>query len=487
LSDTSTPTALLRAEIEEVLRTAPPLATRRHDTPENHAWMGRAANVIECWHPAKFPAFAELNRQFNGRNAHEANDAFKQIIVLLEQAQRDVDMRARAGSLEGHLRQLRTQDEVILKSGTQVIPAPVSAQLAALFKDIREAFPEVNLPPFEGHAHPAVLRAQIANATQKIADHISSNSTSATPTPAVSRPTNPELVFVIHGRQLREEFHAFLRAIGLKPLEWSDARRHTGKPNPFTWEIVDQALKEAGCIVALMTPDDEARLATHLWAEHENALEKERLLQPRQNVLFEAGVAYGRAPERTLLLRIGSHRPMSDLAGHHILQLDDSPQSRQAVADALSVAGCPVDLSGSDWFRAGLFTVSGGIPSSQHGHPRNGVSDANTTAVRLLFEEADYLHRIYRGLDQDHRERVRLPLFNASWPDFGKEWDYVHATLFSHASRVTWLIRTSQAVWSEAKWPTAGVELFQMPEHVKMVDLLHALDDFRRLLRTKFS
>jgi hypothetical protein len=66
-------------------------------------------------------------------------------------------------------------------------------------------------------------------------------------------------------------------------------------------------------------------------------------------------VAYGRAPDRTVLVRIGSHRPMSDLAGHHILTMDNSPESRQAVADALSAAGCPVDLSGADWYKAGEF------------------------------------------------------------------------------------------------------------------------------------
>lgn len=172
-----------------------------------------------------------------------------------------------------------------------------------------------------------------------------------------SLPTNPALVFVIHGRQLLGEFHDFLRAIGLTPLEWSKARRLTTKPNPYTWEIVDTALSSAGAIVALLTPDDEARLREDLWSERENALEKEYLLQPRQNVLFEAGVAYGRAPQRTVLIRLGAQRPMSDLAGDHILQLDDSPQSRQAVADALEAAGCPVDLSGTDWFKAGTFSV----------------------------------------------------------------------------------------------------------------------------------
>jgi hypothetical protein len=171
-------------------------------------------------------------------------------------------------------------------------------------------------------------------------------------------PEHPELVFVIHGRQLLGDFHTFLRALGLKPLEWSKARNLTGKTNPYTWEIVDKALSEAGAIVALLTPDDEARLHAHLWSQHESTLEKEYLSQPRQNVLFEAGVAYGRAPERTILVRVGSHRPMSDLAGHHILQLDDSPQSRQALADALRTAGCPVDVTGADWFRSGKFSLA---------------------------------------------------------------------------------------------------------------------------------
>lgn len=138
------------------------------------------------------------------------------------------------------------------------------------------------------------------------------------------QPANPELVFVIHGRQKLLDFHGFLRAIGLKPLEWSAARRMTGKPTPFTWEIVDTALTQAGAIVALLTTDDEARLRQDLWGESENAIEKELLAQPRQNVLFEAGAAYGRAPQRTILVRIGSHRPMSDLAGHHILALNNS-------------------------------------------------------------------------------------------------------------------------------------------------------------------
>jgi predicted nucleotide-binding protein len=188
-------------------------------------------------------------------------------------------------------------------------------------------------------------------------DQFWTDGTDAGESRVATAPENPKLVFVIHGRQLVGEFHDFLRALGLKPLEWSKARSLTGKPNPYTWEIVDKALSQAGAIVALLTPDDEARLREDLWSEYDSGLEKEYLAQPRQNVLFEAGVAYGRDPQRTILVRVGSQRPMSDLAGHHILQLDDSPQSRQGVVDALRTAGCPVDVTGTDWFRAGVFAI----------------------------------------------------------------------------------------------------------------------------------
>lgn len=82
---------------------------------------------------------------------------------------------------------------------------------------------------------------------------------------------------------------------------------------------------------------------------------------------------------------------------------------------------------------------------------------------------------------------MRLPLFTASWPDYGKEWDFVDVSLCSHASRIKSLIQTGQSVWSEMKWPAQAVELFHLDERSTMADLLHALDEFRNLLRTKFS
>ena len=55
---------------------------------------------------------------------------------------------------------------------------------------------------------------------------------------------HPELVFVIHGRQILGEFHTFLRALGLKPLEWSKARNLIGKPNPLGKLLIKRSVRQ---------------------------------------------------------------------------------------------------------------------------------------------------------------------------------------------------------------------------------------------------
>ncbi|HZA55702.1 MAG TPA: TIR domain-containing protein [Candidatus Udaeobacter sp.] len=69
-------------------------------------------------------------------------------------------------------------------------------------------------------------------------------------------------VFVVHGRDLeaRDAMFTFLRAIGLKPLEWSQAIRLTRQASPYVGTILEKAFEQAAAIVVLLTPDDEARL-----------------------------------------------------------------------------------------------------------------------------------------------------------------------------------------------------------------------------------
>ena len=170
-------------------------------------------------------------------------------------------------------------------------------------------------------------------------------------------PTDAREVFVVHGRneQARKAMFEFLRAIGLHPLEWSEAVRATGRPIPYIGDILNAAFSRAHAVVVLLTPDDEARLSKSLRVDNDPPHEVELSGQARPNVLFEAGMAMGRDEDRTVLVEVGEMRPFSDIAGRHVIRLDDSSQRRQELAQRLEAAGCPVNLDGTDWHSAGDF------------------------------------------------------------------------------------------------------------------------------------
>lgn len=172
---------------------------------------------------------------------------------------------------------------------------------------------------------------------------------------------DPRAVFVVHGRNepLRVSLFAFLRAIGLDPIEWAQAVRSTGKSSPYIGEILDSAFAKAQAVVVLLSPDDEVRLSESLWGDMEPPHERTVQMQARPNVLFEAGMAFGIHADRTVLVQVGHVKPFSDVAGRHVLRLDDSPQRRTDLAQRLKTAGCPVDLTGRDWMTAGSFVVHG--------------------------------------------------------------------------------------------------------------------------------
>jgi len=123
-------------------------------------------------------------------------------------------------------------------------------------------------------------------------------------------------------------------------------------------EILDAAFNAAQAVVVLLTGDDEVRLRRQFTSDADPSSERELLPQPRPNVLFEAGLALGRAPSRTVFVELGAVKPFSDNAGRHTVRFDDSTQRRQELATKLRLAGCTVDLSGTDWHRAGDFPAA---------------------------------------------------------------------------------------------------------------------------------
>lgn len=164
-------------------------------------------------------------------------------------------------------------------------------------------------------------------------------------------------VFVVHGRNMvaRDEMFIFLRSIGLRPLEWSQVVTMTGIATPYIGDILETAFSAAQAVVVLLTPDDEARLREMYRGPDEPAYEAELTPQARPNVLFEAGMAMGSHPDRTMLVQFGELRPFSDVVGRHVIKMDGSGPRRQDLAQRLKTSGCAVDLSGTSWHTAGNF------------------------------------------------------------------------------------------------------------------------------------
>jgi len=165
-------------------------------------------------------------------------------------------------------------------------------------------------------------------------------------------------VHVVHGRnlKLRDAMFEFLRAIGLNPIEWSKGVKSTKRGAPYNNQVLDEMFRQAAAVVVILSPDDEARLKREFWVDSDPDYERQLTGQPRPNVLFEAGRAFGSHPESTILTQVGRLRPFSDTQGMNIINLSNLPECRRDLANRLEAAGCAVDDSGTIWLSAGDFS-----------------------------------------------------------------------------------------------------------------------------------
>lgn len=189
-------------------------------------------------------------------------------------------------------------------------------------------------------------------------------------------------VFVVHGRDLgaRNALFDFLTSIGLHPIEWTQALAMTGVASPHISSTLEAAFSKAQAIIVLLTPDDEARLKQRFALgpkDPELALQG----QARPNVLFEAGMAFGLQPERTILAALGELRDFSDVAGRLVLNLSNDAEVRNEFASRLRVAGCVVDTSGSRWLQAGDFD---GAREKSQGDPEGEILHSGTTGTQWV-------------------------------------------------------------------------------------------------------
>jgi predicted nucleotide-binding protein len=174
-------------------------------------------------------------------------------------------------------------------------------------------------------------------------------------TPATKK--RGKTVFVVHGRNapLRAALFAFLRSLGLNPLEWTSALKATKSGSPTIMEVIEVMLTKAQGIVVLLTPDDLVRLKPEFHKRNEKRDETEERGQARPNVLFEAGIAMGSDPKNTVLLQVGDVKGFTDIGGIHVTQMNNSAEARQELAQKLSATNLIVDTSGTDWLREGDF------------------------------------------------------------------------------------------------------------------------------------
>jgi predicted nucleotide-binding protein len=164
------------------------------------------------------------------------------------------------------------------------------------------------------------------------------------------KPTKNNTLFVVHGRdtKLNGDMFGLLRALGLNPIEWSKAVAKTKGNNPDIDKIIGGQMKSVQGIVVLISPDEQAKLKARFC---DPAVPAERTLQDqaRPNVLFEAGWALGAYPDKTLLVRVGNTRAISDLGGKHVMKLSNSAASRKELAQRLKKMKFKVDMDGTSW------------------------------------------------------------------------------------------------------------------------------------------
>lgn len=212
-------------------------------------------------------------------------------------------------------------------------------------------------------------------------------------------PSDPKRVMVIHGRdeRVRNGIFAFLRSLDLSPIEWSQAVELTGRPAPYVGQILEAAFSHAQAVVAVFTPDELVQLRTDLRSTNDPPHELGAGYQARANVLFESGMAVASHPDRTVFVEFGTLRPFSDIGGRHTVRMDNSVRKRQEFAQRLVSAGCPVNMSGTDWHIAGDLTppdIPSTTPPEQAERTHTKTEEPESTHLAdLISELEDNLHK----------------------------------------------------------------------------------------------
>lgn len=84
----------LLLEVEDILRTMPPVGSLSNNSADVLVWLGRASAAIQAWQPMKAIAVFDLYVERLGTNSPaEQTKAARGILILLHQAQHDLRMQ----------------------------------------------------------------------------------------------------------------------------------------------------------------------------------------------------------------------------------------------------------------------------------------------------------------------------------------------------------------------------------------------------------
>lgn len=205
----------------------------------------------------------------------------------------------------------------------------------------------------------AALRGAPPPAPAPVSAPAASRKAASVPRKIVAAATKNNQIFVVHGRdiQLTADMHAFLRAIGLVPKEWSQAIKEAKGANPHVDDVISKAMKSVQGVLVMFSPDEEARLKSKFASAIDRKKGQTTLDgQPRPNVILEAGLALGAHSQKTLLVQVGDVRDISDIAGKHLVHLNNSAESRKELAQRLRTKlKFKINTDGADWLSIGDF------------------------------------------------------------------------------------------------------------------------------------
>jgi len=207
-----------------------------------------------------------------------------------------------------------------------------------------------------------------------------------------------EEVFVIHGRnaKIRDSMYEFLRALGLKPVTFEEAKNRTGLGSPTIMDILDKAINENMIILSLYTPDDISFMNPYFHEDNDSEIEKRPVGQARLNVIFEKGLALARNREKTILVFFGEVKKYSDIDWIHRLQFVDTPEIRKQLKNQLESLGCPIKAN-PNYLTVGDFEIESDILANLPSTPYftsveaevvNAVKNINTLSIKIIRSEA---------------------------------------------------------------------------------------------------